>query len=155
MTQFKPGDKVRRIKKPTETYEVVRAYVTNGYQNFVGKRLDMPGASAQWSHLFELVPEKVKLDRRKWSDDVKFFMETNRDSMTVSRTALAGATAMWVLTELAREGCLAWFGNSAKPTVTVELKASTVKMFAGTEDDGGFTDSFGDVIHACRKALDA
>ena len=111
MTTFKPGDKVRRVGSSARwgiwlhhPVVTVRAIDPNGPLLFHGL--------GGWyrPEPFELVPEQVKLDPDKWTHE-----QGTHYSQVRTTNPSPMVMAMWVLTELAREGCLAWFGNSAKP----------------------------------------
>ena len=145
MTTFKPGDKVRRVgssarwgiwlRNPVVT---VRAIDPNGPLLFHGL--------GGWyrPEPFELVPEQVKLDPDKWTHE-----QGTHYSQVRTTNPSPMVMAMWVLTELAREGCLAWFGNSAKPepeTVMVPMPRNVVEYYAAGHGTA--------LADGCRKALE-
>ena len=144
MTTFKPGDKVRRVGSSARwgiwlhhPVVTVRAIDPNGPLLFHGL--------GGWyrPEPFELVPEQVKLDPDKWTHE-----QGTHYSQVRTTNPSPMVMAMWVLTELAREGCLAWFGNSAKPepeTVMVELPRSIAEHYARFKSP--------ELGKACRTAL--
>lgn len=149
MTQFKAGDKVRRVRNSRariwQRHPVVTVRWVSG-NNVCFHELQ----NTYIASYFEPVKEPVKLDQQGWE-----LMRSRR--MANSPTSLpAELMAMWALTELVREGCLAWFGNSAKPepeTVMVELPAGVAKFFA--DYDGYRSDGIRhtELKAACQLAL--
>lgn len=127
MTTFKAGDKVRRARNNEariwQRHPVVTVRWVSG-NNVCFHEL----RNTYIASYFEPVKEPVKLDPGKW-DRRRIERAQNRFG-TTGELELLG---LWVLTELSREGCLAWFGNSAKPepeTVMVELPRSIVELWA-------------------------